>query len=344
MDVIPLLRTQLQSAAQYLEGTMADVTAEMAQQLPPGKAHTIAGYYAHYVITTDMLINAVMKGGAPLFATTWAGRTGANEPMPMPDANWAQSHEDWARSVQVDLPAMRQYATAVYAAADEYIASLTPEALDQMVNLPIGQYSLGWALSMTVINHISNGTARSPPSRACSARPAIRANRTVAFIKPIGSPTGSGPVTHNKKEKTMSTEQNKAAARRIYDECFNKGNLAAVDELVDPGTTDHNPTIPNQAPGAEGFKQLLTTFRTSFPDLHFTVEDIIAEGDKVVVRWTSTGTDTGGFAGMPPTGITAGTSGIDTLRFANGKVVERWGVVDFLSLLQQLGVIPTPGQ
>lgn len=158
MDVIALLRMQLQSAAQYLEGTMADVTPEMAQQVPPGKAHSIAGYYAHYVITTDMLINAVMKGGAPLFATTWAGKTGANTPMPMPDANWVQNHEDWARSVQVDLPTMREYATAVYAAADQYIASLTAADLDRMVNLPIGQYSLVWALSMAVINHISNGT------------------------------------------------------------------------------------------------------------------------------------------------------------------------------------------
>ncbi|PZS04025.1 MAG: hypothetical protein DLM69_02315 [Candidatus Chloroheliales bacterium] len=158
MDVISLLRVQLQSAAQYLEGTMTDVTPEMAQQLPPGNAHTIAGYYAHYVINTDLLINAVMKGGAPLFATTWAGRTGASEPLPNMDANWSKNHENWARSVKVDLPAMRQYAQAAYTSADEYIASLTPEALDQMVNLPIGQYSLGWALSMVVINHLSNGT------------------------------------------------------------------------------------------------------------------------------------------------------------------------------------------
>jgi len=143
----------------------------------------------------------------------------------------------------------------------------------------------------------------------------------------------------------MSTEQNKAAARRIYDECFSKGNLAAIDELFDPGFTDHNPTVPNQPQGAEGFRQVVTTFRHTFPDLHFTVEDVVAEGDKVVARFNATGTDTGGFMGMPPTGRGGSpVAGIDVLRFANGKVVERWGVVDFLGLMQQLGLVPAPGQ
>ncbi|PZS05739.1 MAG: hypothetical protein DLM69_00705 [Candidatus Chloroheliales bacterium] len=158
MDAISLLRMQMESAAWYLEGTMTDVTPELAHAVPPGKAHTIAGYYAHYVIMTDMIVNAMLKGGAPLFATTWADKTGVSEPIPNADADWEKNHAEWARRVQVDLPAMREYAKAVYASADEYLASLTPEALDQKVKLFGGEFGLGWAINMFIINHISSGT------------------------------------------------------------------------------------------------------------------------------------------------------------------------------------------
>src|SRR5258708_38594660 len=95
--------------------------------------------------------------------------------------------------------------------------------------------------------------------------------------------------------------------------------------------------------GKEAFKQFLSMYLTAFPDLHFTIEDIIAEGDTVVVRFTFRGTHQGDLMGIPPTGKQVVVTGIDIICAANGKVVEEWVNRDELSLLQQLGVIPTPG-
>ncbi|PZR99692.1 MAG: ester cyclase [Candidatus Chloroheliales bacterium] len=143
----------------------------------------------------------------------------------------------------------------------------------------------------------------------------------------------------------MSTEENKQLAQRWYNEVWNSGNMASFDELIALDFTEHAvlPTGPIP-PGREGLRPIITSFLTSFPDIHFTPEDMIAEGDKLVVRFISRGTDRGGFGGMPPTGKSATVPGIDIYRFANGKMVEHWGQVDFLGLLTQLGVIPTPGQ
>jgi steroid delta-isomerase-like uncharacterized protein len=142
----------------------------------------------------------------------------------------------------------------------------------------------------------------------------------------------------------MSTEANKAVARRTY-ETFNTavrtGNFGALEEVLAANTVDHNPT-PGQAPGLEGVKQVFGMFRTAFPDLRFTVEDIIAEGDKVVSRITAHGTHKGDFQGIPPTGKQTTQTGIDILRIAGGKVVERWGEFDNLGLMQQIGVVPPP--
>lgn len=157
MDAVSLLRMQLQSAAHYFDRTMDDVTPEMAHQQPPNKAHTIAGYYAHYVLLTDMMVNAMLKGGAPLFASAWAGKTGISEPLPNFDADWEKNHRAWARSVHLDLPAVREYASAVWASADEYLASLTPAALDEAVNMFGAEDNLGKSISLYIIMHISNG-------------------------------------------------------------------------------------------------------------------------------------------------------------------------------------------
>jgi steroid delta-isomerase-like uncharacterized protein len=143
----------------------------------------------------------------------------------------------------------------------------------------------------------------------------------------------------------MSTEQNKQLAQRWYNEVWNSGNMASFDELIAPDFIDHTilPSGPI-APGREGLRPVITAFRASFPDIHFAAEDMVAEGDRLAVRLNTTGTDTGGFAGMPPTGKYATVLGIDILRFANGQIVEHWGVVDFLGLLTQLGMIPAPGR
>jgi len=140
----------------------------------------------------------------------------------------------------------------------------------------------------------------------------------------------------------MSTEENKAIARRAY-ETFNQavsaGNWTALDEVIAADVVDHYPS-PGQGPGLAGVKQVFEAFRTAFPDLHFSVEDMITEGDKVASRITLYGTHTGDFQGIPPTGKHVTQTGIDILRLAGGKVVERWGEFDNLGLLQQLGLLP----
>jgi len=137
----------------------------------------------------------------------------------------------------------------------------------------------------------------------------------------------------------MSTEDNKVIVRRFYDEAINKKNLAAIDEFVDPNVIDHS-GLPG---GIEGVKQLSSFILTAFPDLHLTVEDQIAEGDKVVSRLTWRGTHQGEFMGILPTGKQVTITSIEIVRLADGKVVEHWNVVDNLGTLQQLGVVPTQG-
>jgi predicted ester cyclase len=139
----------------------------------------------------------------------------------------------------------------------------------------------------------------------------------------------------------MSTEENKALIRRFYEE-FNKKNLVAIYDLIDPNFVDHAapPAMPG---GIEGQKQLIGMYLTALPDLHFRVEDMIAEGDKVVARVTASGTHQGVFWGIPPTGKHAAFTAIDITRIAGGKLVEHWLEMDTLGLLQQLGVIPSMG-
>jgi steroid delta-isomerase-like uncharacterized protein len=142
----------------------------------------------------------------------------------------------------------------------------------------------------------------------------------------------------------MTVEENKAIVRRMYEEIHNKGNMATADELVASNFIDHNPPGPGIPPGPEGIKQIFGMLRSAFPDFHTTVEDMIAEGDRVVARLTITGTHKGEFMGIPPTGKQVSMEVIDITRLAQGKAVERWGQGDMLGLMQQLGVIPPPGQ
>lgn len=141
----------------------------------------------------------------------------------------------------------------------------------------------------------------------------------------------------------MSTEQNKAIARLLPEEVLNKGNLAVADQVVAADYIEHvtAPGIPNNL---DGFKQFATAFRAAFPDFQCTVEDEIAEGDRVVQRLTFRGTQVGAFLGIPATGKQATWSEIHICRMAGGKLVEHWAILDQLGLLQQLGIIPAPGQ
>jgi len=140
----------------------------------------------------------------------------------------------------------------------------------------------------------------------------------------------------------MSTEENKALARRFLEDVFNRGNLDLIDELIPSDTVDHNP-LPGQPPGSAGVKWVVRLFREAFPDLHFALEDQVAEGDTVASRWTFSGTQQGPLFGIPATGKRVSVSGIDVVRIAAGKMTEHWVAMDQLGMLQQLGAVPTPG-
>ena len=138
----------------------------------------------------------------------------------------------------------------------------------------------------------------------------------------------------------MSTE-NKLILQRYFDEAWNKGNLSVLDEIVSFDYVNHNPAIPGLPPGPAGLKPILAGFRAAFPDIHFTVEEQIAEEDTVVTRWTMCGTHQGEFMGIPATHKQVKASGIQIERLFAGKIVEHWRQSDDLGLLQQLGVAPS---
>ena len=141
----------------------------------------------------------------------------------------------------------------------------------------------------------------------------------------------------------MSTEGSKALSRRVIEEIINKQNPALADELIDPNFVDHG--IAGMGfKGPEGFKQYVTTFITAFPDLRLTIDDMVAEGDKVALRLTARGTHKGDFMGIAPTGKQFTVTGIVIQRIAGGKMAEGWLVNDVLGMMQQLGVIPPMGQ
>ena len=139
----------------------------------------------------------------------------------------------------------------------------------------------------------------------------------------------------------MSTEENKAIVRRLLEEGFNQRNLALFDELYAPNFVYHLGSTTIE--GVEAFKQFTLMNIASVPDLHFTIEDQVAEGDTVVTRWIVSGTHKGDLMGVPPTGKQATVTGIGINHFANGKIVENWTNMDVLGLLQQLGVVPALG-
>jgi steroid delta-isomerase-like uncharacterized protein len=141
----------------------------------------------------------------------------------------------------------------------------------------------------------------------------------------------------------MSEAENKTIARRFNEDVWGRGDQAALEELFAPDFVDHG-ALPGQTPDREGHKQILAAFRSAFPDLSVTTEDIIAEGDKVVSRWTARGTHQGELLGTAPTGNEVTFTGIDVLRIAEGKVVERWAQGNDLEVMQQIGAIPPPEQ
>jgi steroid delta-isomerase-like uncharacterized protein len=123
---------------------------------------------------------------------------------------------------------------------------------------------------------------------------------------------------------------------------LNERNWTTIDALLAPDIVFHNASRTIQ--GREAYKQFILMYFTAFPDAYVTIEDMIAEGDKVAWRYTATGTHQGDLFGIPPTGKSASVPGLVILRYAGGKVAEQWVNFDALGLMQQLGVIPPPGQ
>ena len=138
----------------------------------------------------------------------------------------------------------------------------------------------------------------------------------------------------------MSNDANKALARRVFGDVLNGRNLDILDELAASDYIEHNP-LPGQRTGIDGIRDRYTMVLAAF-DPQFTIEDVIAEGDKVVLRWTQSGTHVAEFMGMPPTGRGYRTSGIEIWRVEHGKLAEHWDVVDVFGQFQQLGLLPQP--
>ena len=142
----------------------------------------------------------------------------------------------------------------------------------------------------------------------------------------------------------MSAQENKAVVRRMLDELFNKGNLDLTEELLAPDFVEHDPSMPEDLHGLEAFKQYVGGYRSAFPDIHIEVEDQVAEGDRVATRWTGTGTHEGELMGIAPTGNRVEVAGMDISRISGGKIAESWSNYDVMGMMQQLGVVPAPGQ
>ena len=141
-----------------------------------------------------------------------------------------------------------------------------------------------------------------------------------------------------------SAEEIKAMQRRLFAEFFSQGKLEVADEIFAPDHIYYNPDTPEGIRGPEGMKQFVVgTFRGAFPDLQGTTEDQIAEGEKVVMRWTARGTHQGELQGLPPTGKRVKVAGMVISRSAEGKLVESWEVYDTLGMMRQLGLVVIPG-
>jgi len=137
-----------------------------------------------------------------------------------------------------------------------------------------------------------------------------------------------------------TTDDNKRLYRAVIEDCFNAGELDKLDEYVADDFVLHEANWPEPIRGPEGFEEFLQTYRTAFPEAHVEIDEIVAEGDLVVARWTATGTHDGDLMGIEPTGESVTLSGIEMCRIEDGKFVEDWEVMNLFRMLQQLHVLP----
>jgi steroid delta-isomerase-like uncharacterized protein len=147
----------------------------------------------------------------------------------------------------------------------------------------------------------------------------------------------------SKRRFTMS-EQNKTSVRRLFEEVWNKGHVTVADELFASNYNHHDSSTPDLGRGPESEKKRVTLYRNAFPDIRFTVEDLISEGETVVARWSCHGTHKGELNGIAATGKQFHITGISMARFTNSKMFEGYVNWDGLGLMQQLGVVPELGK
>jgi predicted ester cyclase len=142
----------------------------------------------------------------------------------------------------------------------------------------------------------------------------------------------------------MSVDRNKELARRVFDEIWSEGKLELADKILAPDFVGRPGGLGHPFRGPEGAKQFIGRLREGFPDITFTVEDMIAEGDLVATRWTGRGSHDGEFMGLEPTGDPVTFGGMTFLRFEDTWIVEGWTQPDALVLLQQIGAVPEPAR
>jgi len=140
----------------------------------------------------------------------------------------------------------------------------------------------------------------------------------------------------------MSTEQNKAIVRQLIEEAINQNNLSLAEEIMAADIIEHEELPPGIPTGIEGTKIMFGMLHSAFPDFKATINDLIAEDDKVVVSMTWNGTQQGEWMGLPPSGKRMSVNVVDTFRVADGKLVEHWGITDMMAMMQQLGAMPMP--
>jgi steroid delta-isomerase-like uncharacterized protein len=140
----------------------------------------------------------------------------------------------------------------------------------------------------------------------------------------------------------MTTTDNKRIVEEFISDLFTKGDLTAVDRYLDPNFINHDPPLPGSAAGGEGMRQASEVFRQAFPDWRSDVQQMIAEGDLVAEHFVAHGTHRGSVMGEPPTGQHVVLRGINIFRMTGDKIIERWGRLDDLGMLQQLGLVPGP--
>ena len=174
----------------------------------------------------------------------------------------------------------------------------------------------------------------------------LPSRRAGALLVAVLLGIGAGALVLRRRFQTRggaaSVSANKEIIRRLVEGVWKDRNLAIIDELVAEDYVGHDPSQPTPIQGREGFKEFVAVYQTAFQDAAVTIDDLIADGDQIVTRWTGKGNHTGELMGIAPTGKEVTVSGITIARMENGKIAEEWQLMDALGMLVQLGAVPQP--